>query len=183
MAKRDRRYSKLKVFEIHIIKRGNVCSELVTAMDFLPTFARLTGVKVPDDRIIDGKDIWDLITEVPGAHSPYDAFYYYWLDNLEAIRVGPWKLHISRNEQPICELYNLEKDIGETTNVAKEHPDIVKMIMEKADLIRKDIGDAVVGAEGDKTRPIGRVDNPKPLTQYDENHPYIMALYDIPYAG
>ena len=166
-----------------VIPPGEVCSELVTAMDFLPTFARLAGVKVPDDRIIDGKDIWDLIIGVPGAHSPYDAFYYYWLDNLEAIRVGPWKLHISRNGQPICELYNLEKDIGETTNVAKEHPDIVKMIMEKADLIRKDIGDAVVGAEGDNTRPIGRVDNPKPLTQYDENHPYIMALYDVPYAG
>lgn len=166
-----------------IIPAGKICKELVTAMDFLPTFARLAGVKVPDDRIIDGKDILDLIRGVPGARSPYDAFYYYYMDNLEAIRSGEWKLHISRNGQPVCELYNLEKDIGETTNVAKNYPDIVKMLIEKADLIREDIGDAVVGATGKNCRPIGRVENAKPLTQYDKEHPYIMALYDLPYVG
>lgn len=166
-----------------IVPAGKTCSELTTAMDFLPTFARLAGADVPDDRTIDGKDIRDLMMGIPNAKSPYDAFYYYNMDNLEAVRSGPWKLHISRNGHPICELYNLEKDISETINVAGSYPDIVKMLMEKADLIRRDIGDMAVGATGENCRPIGRVANARPLTQYDEKHPYIMALYDLPYAG
>ncbi|HOK29821.1 MAG TPA: sulfatase [bacterium] len=166
-----------------VIPAGITCPELATAMDFLPTFARLAGVKIPEDRIIDGKDILDLMIGIPGAHSPYDAFYYYYMDNLEAVRSEPWKLHISRNRQPVCELYNLEKDIGETADVAGSYTDIVKMLMEKADLIREDIGDAITGVTGNNCRPIGRVANAKPLTQYDEDYPYIMALYDLPYVG
>ncbi|HON72541.1 MAG TPA: Cerebroside-sulfatase, partial [bacterium] len=110
-------------------------------------------------------------------------FYYYYMDNLEAVRSGPWKLHISRNRQPVCELYNLEKDIGETADVAESYPDIVRMLMEKVDLIREDIGDMAVGALGNNCRSIGRVEKAKPLTQYDEGNPYIMALYDLPYVG
>jgi len=166
-----------------VIPAGITCSEVATAMDFLPTFARLAGAKVPEDRIIDGKDILDLMRGVSTVHSPYSAFYYYYMDNLEAVRSGLWKLHISRNRQSVCELYNLEKDIGETTDVAESYPDIVKMLMEQVDLIREDIGDMVVGATGNNCRPIGRVPNAQSLTQYDEENPYIMVLYDLPYIG
>jgi hypothetical protein len=48
-------------------------------------------------------------------------------------------------------------------------------ILERA---REELGDERLGKKGSGTRPAGRVPNPKPLTEYDENHPYIVALYD-----
>ena len=35
-----------------------------------------------------------------------------------------------------------------------------------------------MGIEGRGVRPIGRVDDPKPLTVYDPDHPYMVAEYD-----
>lgn len=166
-----------------VIPAGTTCSEVVTAMDFLPTLAGLGGVELPDDRIIDGKDIRPLLEGRSGAQSPHEAFFYYHMDVLQAVRSGPWKLHLFRNGESICELYNLQKDVGETVNVASDYPEIVRELMEKADAIREDIGDAAVGAPGQNCRPIGRVSSAKPLTEYDPTHPYIMAFYDIPYFG
>ena len=79
---------------------------------------------------------------------------------------------------PVYELYNLREDIGETTNIYTEHPDIVDRLMEKIEACRQDMGDSVTGITGKNVRPIGRIQNPRPLTQYDETHPYIIALYD-----
>ena len=52
-----------------------------------------------------------------------------------------------------------------------------------ADTMREDLGDARTGHEGKNCRPIERIENPKPLTNYDPDHPYIIAMYDIPNAG
>ena len=41
------------------------------------------------------------------------------------------------------------------------------------------MGDKYTGIEGKNTRPIGMVDNPKTLTEYNLEHPYIVAMYDI----
>jgi len=49
--------------------------------------------------------------------------------------------------------------------------------------LRRDLGDAATGVRGENIRPIGRVDNPKPLTEYDPDHPYIMAMYDKHHRG
>jgi len=67
-------------------------------MDLLPTIARITGAEVPQDRIIDGKDIWPLMSGVPDAVTPHEAFFYYWPDQLHAVRSGRWKLHVHRPE-------------------------------------------------------------------------------------
>ena len=44
------------------VRSGNVCSELVHAMDWYPTLASLADVKVPEERVIDGRDISPLLT-------------------------------------------------------------------------------------------------------------------------
>ena len=64
--------------------------EIVSAMDLLATFARLAGAEIPTDRVIDGKDIWPVLTE--GAASPHEAIFYYRLNALLAVRSGKWKL-------------------------------------------------------------------------------------------
>ncbi len=166
-----------------VIPAGSVNRELVTALDFLPTLARLAGAEPPTDRIIDGQDIRPLLFGEPGATSPHEAFFYYLGDRLQAVRSGPWKLHVWRDGGALCELYNLAEDIGETRDVAADHPDVVRRLQALAEAMREDIGDAATGVPGRNCRPVGRVADPKPLTRFDPAHPYYMALYDLPDRG
>jgi arylsulfatase A-like enzyme len=106
------------------IPAGQVCREVCGTIDLLPTLARLADEKVPTDRVIDGKDIWPLMSGKPGAKSPHKAYFYYRGNNLEAVRSGKWKLR-SRKK---TELYDLQADISEKNNVAAEHPGVVKRL-------------------------------------------------------
>jgi arylsulfatase A len=164
------------------IRAGKECSEIVTAMDFLPTLANLCGVQMPSDRIIDGNDITPLIFE-EGSKSPTEAFFYYDGDKLEAMRVGDWKLHVYKGNEEIRELYNLKTDIGENKNVYDLYPEKVSKLMTYIEKCREDLGDSVTGVPGLNTRPVGRVNNPKPLTQYNPDHPYIISMYDLEDRG
>ncbi len=107
----------------------------------LPTFAGLAEVsdKVPTDRVIDGVDQQDLLLgeDDGGAR---DGFLYYESGELQAVRHRHWKLRLPglkkiRNWTEVdrgtqeTELYNLAHDIGETKNVAADHPDVVRKLM------------------------------------------------------
>jgi len=134
---------------------GKVCDEIVTTMDLMPTFARLGGAETPKDRIIDGKDVTDLITGKKGATSPHEAFYTYNYLRLTAVRGGKWKLVLPRPARPpgtgwsgrmidavpATQLYDLEKDIGEKHDVAGKHPEIVAQMMKLVEKARGDLGD------------------------------------------
>jgi arylsulfatase len=74
------------------IPAGRTCPDLVSTLDLLPTFARLGGGTLSDAKI-DGEDRWPLLAGQPGA-KPRDTFYYYAGDELQAVRSGPWKLHL-----------------------------------------------------------------------------------------
>ncbi|MFO7975404.1 MAG: sulfatase [Candidatus Hydrogenedentota bacterium] len=146
------------------IPAGSVCKEVATTMDILPTVAMLAGAQPPSDRIIDGKNIWPLMKGAPGATSPHEAFYYYRDDRLQAVRSGPWKLHVYRPEWKNAKdhpplLYNLREDVGETQDVAEKHPDVVARLMTLVKKAREDMGDAVTGATGENVRPVGRLDD------------------------
>jgi arylsulfatase A-like enzyme len=141
------------------IPAGYVCSEIATTMDFLPTFTKLAGAEVPTDRIIDGKDIWALMTD-PKAKTPYEAFFYYFETRLGGVRWGKWKLileHKRHNRTIPAGLYNLEADIAEQHDVSAEHPDVVARLSKLAETMRRDIGDSAKGVKGKNIRPIGRI--------------------------
>jgi len=152
------------------IPANSTCDELATMMDLLPTFANMAGSRAPTDRTIDGSDIWPLMTGQPDARSPYDAFHYYYMEQLQAVRAGKWKLHLPlpekwinfrRNTRPFsAELYDLDSDISETNNVAHQNPDIVRRLMVYADQARKDLGD--FDRPGANQRPAGFVAHPTP---------------------
>jgi arylsulfatase A-like enzyme len=139
-------------------------------MDMLPTFAKLAGGEAPADRKIDGHDIRALLTAAPGAKTPYEAFYYYHMDQLQAVRDSRWKLHLSlankstnlRDDTASSDtrLYDLDNDIGETTNVAASNPGVVARLEALAELARKDLGDR--GRAGANERPVGRVEPATP---------------------
>jgi len=165
------------------IPAGKICREIATSMDFLPTLSLLAGIDMPKERIIDGKDIRELMFDPEKAKSPYDAFFYYSMDNIEAVRVGKWKLHLRKGEEEKRELYNLEEDISETNNLYDRYPEVVERLMQHVELCRKDLGDGAVGRQGVNCRPIGKVENPMPLTCYDPECPYIIAMYDLEERG
>lgn len=164
------------------IEPGQTTSEVATAMDLFPTFAALGGADLPADRTIDGRDIRPLLFEA-GAPSPHDAFWYYLMDDLQAVRAGRWKLHVARDGEGCRELYDLEADRREAADVADEHPDVVARLESVADDARQSLGDARLGIAGTDARPLGRVDDPSPLTTYDPSHPYYAAEYDLPDRG
>ncbi|MEM8953420.1 MAG: sulfatase [Verrucomicrobiota bacterium] len=152
------------------IPPGLVVSEPAATIDLLPTIAFLTNSPLPE-RKIDGQNIWPLLSGQENARSPHEAlFFYYKTNQLQAMRSGKWKLmfpHTYRtlagrrggaggipvnyeNHQSGLELYNLNKDIGETTNVADQHPEIVAKLSRLADRMRSDLGDSLT-----KTSPTG----------------------------
>jgi hypothetical protein len=77
----------------------------------------------------------------------------------------------------------LVNDVSESINVFEHNPEVVARLNEAAEVWRHDLGDARLEIVGTGTRPIGRVANPKPLTEYDPSYPYFMAEYDLDHKG
>jgi arylsulfatase A-like enzyme len=164
------------------IPAGVDCSTLATAMDLLPTLAHAAGATMPEARTIDGRDILPVLCGEAVA-SPHDAFFYYSGRDLEAVRAGPWKLHVARGRAPVAELYDLVDDIGETSNVHAQRPEIVAALLGHAERARAELGDERLGIRGAGVRAVGEVDEPVTLTTFDPSHPYYMAEYDLPHRG
>jgi arylsulfatase A len=164
------------------IAPGRVSDEVVTAMDLFPTLAAACSARVPEDRTIDGRDLTAILND-PAAASPHEAFFYYWMNDLEAVRVGKWKLHFSKRGEPCDQLFDLDADVAESTDVAADNPEVVARLAAVADGMRASLGDARLGIAAADVRPIGRVENPAPLTAYDPEHPYYLAEYDLADRG
>lgn len=153
------------------VPKNVVCREVAGAMDLLPTFAQLADCPLPEKKI-DGKDISDLMFGRPNAKSPHDVFYHYnGANRLVALRSGKWKLMFAQTyNSPIqgrgglpgkgrrksieLSLFDLEEDIGETTNVAEKHPEVVEKLKQYAAQMRKDLGDGKNAGPG--RRPLGQ---------------------------
>ena len=110
-------------------------------------------------------------------------------NDLEAVRCGRWKLFArrwsgaERKSVEVRELYDLENDVGETTNVYGEHPEVVAELYALLEGCKEDLGCQASGVTGRNCRPAGHVDDARPLTEYDPAHPYIVAMYDLEEAG
>ena len=138
------------------IASGTESDEILTAMDLLPTFANLAGGQIPTDRVIDGKDIWPVLTQ--GQPSPHEIFMYNQSGGWNAMRWGKWKLHTggSSSNGGVNTLYDLDADIGETTNVRAANPDIVEQMLALRTAFLKEINA--------NSRPADFVKNPVNLT-------------------
>ncbi len=152
------------------IPSGTTEKELCSTLDLLPTFATLAGISPPKDRKIDGYEIEDLMAGEEGAKSPNQAFYYYYGEQLQAVRSGRWKLYLPldkkkhRGKQAAsrpAKLYDLVEDLQEKTNLLKRHPKVVQDLLRLARRARIDIGD--LGIAGRNQRPAGFVEKPKAL--------------------
>lgn len=114
------------------IPAGTTSDHIAAFYDMLPTLCDVAGAETPED--IDGISFWPALQQkVQPKHD-----YLYWefaaYGGQQAVRMGNWKgirqnMLRRNNPNPLkTELYNLKTDIGETTDVAAEHPKIVDQI-------------------------------------------------------
>ncbi len=118
-----------------VIKAGQINTAIATTMDLYPTILNLANVPLPEDRVIDGTDLYPLFTGQ--KEQVRELVFYYNRDQLYAIRKGCWKAHFITKpsyskEAPVVHdipvLYNIENDPSEKNNVSKEHPEIIEEI-------------------------------------------------------
>lgn len=164
------------------IPKGSVCTKPAMTIDILPTFAKLIGAELPPHKI-DGLDIWPLFAGEPEARNPHDAYFFYYENNqLQSVLSGKWKLQLphgyrtlagkpgGRDGKPApyeqrkveqAELYDVQADIGETTNLAAQHPEVVKRLEALAERAREDLGDSLTKRTGQGVREPGRIADSK----------------------
>ncbi|HEY3789381.1 MAG TPA: sulfatase, partial [Urbifossiella sp.] len=144
-------------------------SAMAGTIDLLPTIVSTVGGTLPAEPVIDGRDLSPVLLGT-ARQSGREAHYYFSGYQLQAVRQGPWKLAITpqndaadkttvEDSKTNPRLYNLEMDIGETTNLADRHPDVVKDLQALAAKMNDEIG----GKSPKSRRPAGIVANPKPL--------------------
>ncbi len=156
------------------IPADTVCDEPLMTIDLVPTIARLAGAALPQDRVIDGRDVWPLVAGEPGAINPHEALYFYWLGELQAVRSGRWKLHLphdyshpsvvdqdggyGKNEVRHIDLslFDLAADPGEEHDLSARHPDVVERLQGLAEAARVDLGDTAHKRVGAGVRQPGR---------------------------
>lgn len=155
---------------------GTVCNKLACAIDLLPSFAEITGARLPELQI-DGTSIVELWEGNTEAEPRETVLFYYGKNNLNGVRKGNWKLVLPHNwlsydtepgkdgyagrripmkvETP--ELYNMMRDPGEQYNVIDYYPEKAAELMKVAQAARAELGDLNVGLEnGSGTREIGK---------------------------
>lgn len=120
----------------------SINDDIMASMDLFPTFLKMAGIDLPKDIVLDGVDQSGLILqEKPSAR---DEIFYWWGSQLMAVRKGPWKYYfktikdqylstvqIEVPAEPL--LYNVETDISERFNKAKDNPKIVRQLIKLAD--------------------------------------------------
>lgn len=161
------------------IAAGQRSSSIASSIDLLPTLAAVCGGELAG-KPIDGVDIQALFAD--SQATPREAFYYYWRNELTAVRKGPWKLFLNHGNTAVQDygpaLYNLAEDVGETDDRKADHPAVVAELTALADSMRQELGCSRTEVQGAGVRPVGIAENPKPLTEYNPEHPYICAMYD-----
>lgn len=116
------------------VPAGRESGAIVSTLDVMPTLAALAGAVSPQDRILDGVDQSALWHGEDGSGAR-DTFHYFVRMELHAVRRGRWKLAMPREkfhgyapdvravERP--QLYDLQEDVNETTNVASQNPEVL----------------------------------------------------------
>ncbi len=161
------------------IPAGTATPTIAAMFDILPTFAALAGAPLPTDRKLDGVNLWPQLTGGPATPPAHETFFYYHGLRLAAVRHGSWKLHLAapagaeapaakkkKSAAPAAvQLYNLDTDIAESQNVASAHPAVVAQLQALVTTMAADLGldGAAPGA-----RPLGRVENARPLIEFDK---------------
>jgi arylsulfatase A-like enzyme len=154
------------------IPAGTVCQAPVMTIDILPTVAELLDTQLPP-KPIDGLSLKSLLTGPQTDQSPHEALWFYWGNELQAIRSGRWKLHFPHEYRTVHglpqatggtpvryataaieeSLFDLQQDPGESTNLLAQHPEVAAKLRTLAETAREQLGDGP--RKGSAVRPAG----------------------------
>lgn len=158
------------------IPASRITDELVTMMDVYPTIAELTNSELPKTKL-DGRSIFSLLKAERGAEGPHEVYYYYYVNSLQAVRSGKYKLQLEYpdRETPDPEnigydglrgltttlnrplaLFDLKADPSEKQDISAENPRIVKKMLKLAEDARQELGDDIRLTAGKGVREPGR---------------------------
>ena len=155
------------------IPANSNCKTPAMTIDILPTVAEIIGANLPNHKI-DGKSILNLVTG-KNDKSPQEAYYFYYGQQLQAIRMGKWKLHFPHSYRTMAgnpggtggiptkysqskiglSLFNLHNDIAESIDVKANHPKVLAKMLKLGEKMRKELGDQ--GSKGKGQRSAGRL--------------------------
>jgi arylsulfatase A-like enzyme len=159
------------------IPAGTTCDKLASTIDVLPTVAALIGAELPNHKI-DGVDIRPLLFGQPET-SPRDAFYcYYSGGQLQSVRNERFKLTFPHSYRTMAgrpggsggrpapyssakiekSLFDLDADVGETTDVSDQFPEVLAQLEAIAEQARADLGDTLTKRKATGARPPGRLE-------------------------
>jgi arylsulfatase A len=121
---------------------GSTCGAPVTSVDFYPTLLEMAGAAAPENHVLDGESLTPWLRR--NGESSRDAIFwhyphYHHSTPASAVRMGDWKL-LEFFDDGHLELYNLRKDIGETTNLAAAYPERVAIMHARLKEWRKSAG-------------------------------------------
>jgi arylsulfatase A-like enzyme len=160
-----------------MIDSGSVSNEPVHVTDFYPTLVDIAGGEIPENHVIDGLSLVPILT---GESDHLEREYLYWYMPLydpqwgavpaAVIRKGKYKLieffgdYIDLDQggkyipEGRVELFDLEKDIGETTDLSDEYPQITDSMKEKLHKWIREMGEEIPGEnpEYEPDNPLGR---------------------------
>jgi len=150
------------------VPAGSVNDAVAGTIDLLPTFVSLAGGTVPASPVIDGRDITSILLG-QSKESAREAHYYFSGYDLQAVRQGRWKLALVPQPDGMgkqaakvpagLRLYDLDAEIGEQTDVAAQHPEVVAKLKVLADKMSSEIA----GKTPTSRRPAGEVKGAKTL--------------------
>lgn len=125
------------------IAPGTVCAEVVSSVDFYPTLLEVAGATPETNQILDGESLMPLLTQ-QGTLDRESIFCHFPHTPLNAkapsayVRKGPWKM--IRFFELGDELYNLDEDLGETTDLAVREPEVLEEMQALMDAYLEDTG-------------------------------------------
>ncbi|RIV80133.1 arylsulfatase [Aurantiacibacter xanthus] len=150
------------------VKPGTHNNQMSMAIDLLPSFARLAGAEVPQDRVIDGLDVTAMWTS--GAPSPHETLYFINNNGLAAVRGPRFKLLLSEyyraslidfQRYTAPKLFDMDADPEERYDVANRYPEEYARLIALADQMSAEIAPMAVDRGGiypeDPTLPLGPV--------------------------
>jgi len=104
-----------------VIPANTIIDTPVVLYDLMPTFVNAGQASLPEDRLIDGRDLSVLWNGATSLNRENDAIYWF-TGNYQVVQAGGWKLQLNPNSGQVF-LFDLNTDPTEQTNLATSEPE------------------------------------------------------------